>query len=199
MTNKQSRFAQEYLIDLNATQAAIRAGFSAKTAEAAGSRLLRNVKVVEAIQAGQRERQVRTQITADRVLQEVARLAFFDIRKLFDAEGNLKPTCELDEETAAALVRIDIQDVVKDGKRIGSTKRFKFADKTANLSLLMKHLGIQGTEKVEASGPNGGPLEQVHIYLPDNGRNKPMTASRIDTQEGWKFVEFVPKNRNVEP
>lgn len=81
LTPKQARFVEEYLVDLNATQAAIRAGYSARTAEQQGSRLLRNVQVAASVAAGQQDRSGRTEITADRVLQELAKIGFADIRK----------------------------------------------------------------------------------------------------------------------
>ncbi len=69
LTPKQQRFVAEYLVDLNATQGAIRAGYSAKTAEVQGSRLLGNVKVREAVEAGMKARSKRTEITQDEVIQ----------------------------------------------------------------------------------------------------------------------------------
>ena len=69
LTPKQARFVAEYLVDLNATQGAIRAGYSAKTAEVQGSRLLGNVKVREAVEAGMKARSKRTEITQDEVIQ----------------------------------------------------------------------------------------------------------------------------------
>ena len=76
LTAKQKRFRDEYLIDLNATQAAIRAGYSSKTANEQGARLLANVSVQEAIAKATAERSKRTGISQDRVIQELARIAF---------------------------------------------------------------------------------------------------------------------------
>jgi phage terminase small subunit len=78
LTDKQQRFVEEYLIDLNATKAAIRAGYSAKTANEQGSRLLANVSVFAAVSAAQEERSKRTAITADQVLQELWAIASAD-------------------------------------------------------------------------------------------------------------------------
>ena len=88
LRDKHARFVAEYLVDLNATQAAIRAGYSAKTAEQQGYRLLRNVQIAAAVAEGHRKRLNRLDITAERVLNEVARIAFSDIRAHFD---ELKP------------------------------------------------------------------------------------------------------------
>ena len=80
-TSKQSRFVQEYLVDLNGKQAAIRAGYSAKTAEVQASRLLRNAKVQQALQAAMQARSRRTEVTADRVVAEFAKLVVKTKRK----------------------------------------------------------------------------------------------------------------------
>ena len=76
---------------MNATQAAIRAGYSAKTAKEQATRLLSNVHIAAAIAKARADRSERTGITADRVLQELARIAFFDIRKLLNPDGTMKP------------------------------------------------------------------------------------------------------------
>lgn len=81
LTPKRQRFVEEYLVDLNATQAAIRAGYSPISAHAEGGRLLNDVKVAEALKAAMDARSARTEITADRVLRELAKLGFADIRK----------------------------------------------------------------------------------------------------------------------
>ena len=78
LTEKQKRFVYEYLIDLNATQAAIRAGYSPKTAYSMGQRLLKKVEIQAAIQEAMSERQKRTEITQDKVLEEIGKVAFHD-------------------------------------------------------------------------------------------------------------------------
>src|SRR4051812_27986220 len=103
LTPKQQRFVEEYLIDLNATQAAIRSGYSPKTACEQGSRLLANVKVQSAIAEGRKKLAEKAGISTERVLKEYGRLAFLDIRKAFDENGNLRPVHELDDDTAAAV------------------------------------------------------------------------------------------------
>lgn len=105
----------EYLIDLNATQAAIRTGYSAKTAASQGARLLKQSGVARAVQTAQQARAVRTEITQDRVLQELARIAFFDIRRLYRADGSMKDPCELDADTAAALASIEVKEELERG------------------------------------------------------------------------------------
>src|SRR5690349_3808788 len=108
LSEKAACFVQEYLLDLNATQAAIRAGYSEATAYSQGQRLLKHVEVKKAIAAAKKERAERMAIKQDRVLAELARVAFFDMRRLYDAKGNLIPVHELDTDTAAALAGLDV-------------------------------------------------------------------------------------------
>jgi phage terminase small subunit len=144
VTPKQEAFVREYLVDLNASAAARRAGYSAKHADVNGPRLLGNAGIAAAVAAAQQTRAERTEITADRVLKELARIAFFDIRKLYREDGSLKSPTELDDDTAAALVGIDIQETVtaqEDGPII-TTRKAKVIDRTAALTLAMRHLGM---------------------------------------------------------
>ena len=103
LTPKQERFIAEYLKDLNATQAAIRAGYSAKTAVAQGPRLLGNVEVAKALAARQSKQLETADLSAARVLEELRRLAFADIRAVFDENGNLRPIHTLTQEQAACI------------------------------------------------------------------------------------------------
>ena len=145
LTPKQERFVQEYLVDLNATAAAKRAGYSEKTAGEQAARLLTNVKIQLAIQEAQKLLRNRTEITQDMVIRETAKLAFFDIRKMFDKDGKPLDISNLDDDTAAALVGLDVQDVYEfnnDEKQfIGYVKKYKMADKLKALELLGKRFG----------------------------------------------------------
>jgi phage terminase small subunit len=156
VTPKQEAFVREYLIDLNATQAAIRAGYSARTADVQGCRLLADVKVAKEIAKAMQAREKRTGITQDRVLQELARIAFFDPRDLLTEDGRPKPINELSADAAAVLVGMDITEETQpaDGggrETVGYTKKMKLADKVAALGLAMRHLGMLQT-KVELTG-----------------------------------------------
>lgn len=186
LTPKQRAFVREYLIDLNATQAAIRAGYSAKTAYSQGERLLKNVEVDRAISTAMKARENRTEITADRVLQELAKIGFSDIRKavrwqssLINEEDNpdggdvaviktivtnqvqLVASDDIDDETAAAIAEISQNST-------GGMK-IKFHDKRAALVDLGKHLGIF-SDKLEVTGKNGGPIETKDMSANDLGR-----------------------------
>lgn len=142
LTPKQQRFVEEYLIDLNATQAAIRAGYSAKTANRIASENLSKPVLQVKIQEAMAERSKRTEITQNRVLEEYARLAFLDPRKFFDDGGYLKKIKDLggDEAAALSLIEIDVTTIEKDIET--TTVKIKFLDKTKSLNGLAKHLGL---------------------------------------------------------
>jgi phage terminase small subunit len=152
LTDKQLRFVQEYLIDLNATQAAKRAGYSAKTAEQGGAQLLRNIKVAAAIKSAQGARAERTQITQDRVLKEYARIAFSNMKDFaeFGPEGvALKDLAAMDDDAARCVAEVS-ESTSKDGGSV----RFKLHDKKGALDSIARHLGMF-TDKTEHSGHLG--------------------------------------------
>src|SRR3954449_4422091 len=106
LNDRQCRFVEQYLVDLNATQAAIRAGYSAATANQIGARLLANVKVAAAIAEARAARSRRTEVTQDRVVLELARVAFGDPRRVMSwGQGGvrLRPSAELADEEAAIV------------------------------------------------------------------------------------------------
>lgn len=141
---KQERFCQEYIIDLNATQAAIRSGYSKKTAYSIAERLLRNVEIQERLRELQNSRQQRTEITADMVVSELAKIAFFDIRKIFDDNGNLISPTQLDDSTASAISSIKSRIEKQSGEADdwAEVKEYKANDKLRALDMLGKHLGM---------------------------------------------------------
>lgn len=148
MTEKQKIFANEYLVDLNATRAYRVAYPSVKkdeTAAQAGSRMLRNVKVAAYIQERMEERQKRTEITQDRVLEELAAIAFAkatDYAEVKEGQVIIKDTANLDEQQARAIAGIE------EGK-FGI--KVKLNDKEKALELLGRHLGMF-KDKLEVSG-----------------------------------------------
>lgn len=142
MTPKQGRFVEEYLVDLNGTQAAIRAGYSAKTAGWICQELLTKTHIQKAIQERRAALSKKTEITQERVLQEYARLAFFDPRKIFDSTGAPKPIHELDDDTAAAIVGLDVVQVGNAEVGVGDVLKYKLADKKGALDSVARHLGM---------------------------------------------------------
>lgn len=147
LTDKQRRFVDEYLIDLNATQAAVRAGYSKATARQAGAENLSKPVIADAIAAAKDVRSERTGITADRTLLELSRLAFSDIRKVFTDDGLLRPITTLDDDTAAAIQSVKVvtrpgAGVDADGNReVEYVHEIKLADKNSAVDKAMKNVG----------------------------------------------------------
>ena len=142
LTDKQQRFIDEYLVDLNATKAAIRAGYSEKTAGWIGPRLVTKSHIQEAIQKGRAALSKRTGITQERVLAEYAKLAFFDPRKLFDDDGRPLPIKNLDDDTAAAVAGLEVCIKGNGEMGIGEVQKVKVADKKGALDSIARHLGM---------------------------------------------------------
>lgn len=144
MTPKQARFVAEYLIDLNATQAAIRAGYSAKTANEQGARLLAKDSIAVAVGAGKSKQLATADLTATRVLEELRRLAFVDMRAFFDGRGNMRPVNELTPDQGSALAGLEV--IIKNAEAgDGVTDRvhkFKVWDKPRALEMLAKHFAL---------------------------------------------------------
>lgn len=175
LTPKQRRFVLEYLVDLNATQAAIRAGYSRRTAEWIGPQLLTKTHVAAEIEKVMAERAKRTGITADRVLKELARIGFLDIRKAFNIDGSLKPLDELDDDTAAAIVGIEVNEMREDGVFVGYAKKIKLADKIAALEKIARHLGMFN-DKLTLKGDAENPLAILIQHVQGNAL-KPVRLS----------------------
>lgn len=144
LTAKQKRFVAEYVVDLNATQAAIRAGYSKKTANVAGPRLLSNVRIADEIAKKNAKIESKLEVSAERVLQEIARLAFADPRKMFDDNGNLIPIHQLDADTAATIGGFEVVSKSISGgeQEVEHVHKFKVWDKNVALDKLAKNLGL---------------------------------------------------------
>lgn len=166
LTKKQRRFVDEYLIDLNATQAAIRAGYSPKTAQEQSSRLLSNVMVQAAIAERMKDRERRTEITQDKVLNELAKIGFADIRKALRWGSEVQIVNPETGETAISngveLIASDLIDdstaaAVSEISQTANGIRIKLHDKRAALVDIGRHLGMF-KDKIEVTGKNGAPL-----------------------------------------
>ena len=136
LTPKQQLFVEEYLVDLNATQAAIRAGYSEKSAFIIGAENLRKPKIAATIQQAMEKRSERTTVTQDRVVKELARIAFVDPTQVIDfALGTVRD--ELSEDDRAVLAGIKVKNGMCTTER-----EVKLLDKLRALELLGKHLGM---------------------------------------------------------
>jgi phage terminase small subunit len=153
VTPKQARFVAEYLKDLNGKQAAIRTGYSPKTAEIQASRLLSNPKVAAAVSAQTAKQLGKLNITAEMVKERLALIAFQDIRKLHDEHGNLKPIHLLPDDAAAFVAGLEVikKNAAAGDGVIDTVHKIKVVDPVKALEMLAKHFGLL-IERVEHSG-----------------------------------------------
>ena len=164
LTPKQEKFVAEYLVDLNATQAAIRSGYSVKTATAIGTENLRKPQIADAIAVKQGKALRKLDISVERILLERARLAFFDPRKLLDNTGRPLPLQDLDDDTAAAIAGLKVSDkydTPPDGgeRTVSTVLEYKLADKNASLTALEKVNGMY------SSGDEPAGVLNIHVHF----------------------------------
>ena len=162
LNRRQRIFAQEYLVDLNAKQAAIRAGYSPKTAKSVGYRLLTYVDVMAEVTRRLEDRAKRNDVDADRVIEELARLAFGDLRSIVqvvDGKVVVKPSAEWTRDEAATVAEVA---QTRQGIRV------KMHPKLQALEALAKHLGMYVTRldvNLEASLTLGDPASMTDDEL----------------------------------
>lgn len=165
LTAKQARFVDEYLIDLNATQAAIRAGYSEDTARAIGCENLTKPDIQAAIAEAQASRSERTKIDADWVLQRLGEEATADIADLYDEDGNMRPVKEWPLIWRQGLVQgIEVEELFEgrgeDREHIGRVRKIKLDNRVKRIELIGKHVNVQAfREKVSIENPDGTPVE----------------------------------------
>lgn len=185
LTAQQRLFIAEYLIDLNATQAAIRAGYSEKTARQIGAENLTKPVIAQAIETALAKRSERVEITADRVLQELGRLAFFDPRRMYADDGSPLPVDQLPDDVAACIGGIDIviERTGEEAHEVSTVRKYKVNDKFGPLKLLGQHVGLF-KRQLELTGKGGGPV-QVEELGPD--------LSKLSREERAQYAELVRK------
>jgi len=147
LTAKQQAFVSEYLVDLNGTQAAIRSGYSARTADRIAEQNLRKLDIKKAIKEAMDERSERTQLKADAVLKELSHIIFFNVKRIFTADGSLKSLSEMDEADTAAISSMEVAERMAGDSTIRVT-RIKFHDKNRAIDLGMRHLGMYNNDKL---------------------------------------------------
>lgn len=161
MTAKQKRFCEEYLIDLNATQAAIRAGYSPESAQQIGAENLSKPVIRARIDTEIAERSRRTGVNADRVVQELAKIAFVKATDIIDPNTATVRDSATDEDKACIA---SVKYKASSGESSDSVEReIRMCDKLKALELLGKHLGMF-TDKVNVSG---GGVVQIVDDIPD--------------------------------
>lgn len=146
---KQKLFVQEYLKDKNITRAAKAAGFSKKSAHSQGSRLLKNVKVAQAVEAGLEKQLIKAELTGDMIIAELRKLAFVDISKAYKTNGKLLHPHDMPEDVRLSLSSVETDEILMAQMKIGETKKIKLYDKVKSLELLGKHFKVF-TEVVES-------------------------------------------------
>jgi phage terminase small subunit len=157
LTPKQARFVEEYLVDMNGAAAVRRAGYKHSRPDALAYDLLRKQDICDALNAAQRERSARTGITADRVLKEIARLAFADPRAVMAWGPNgvtLRESSELSDDEAAAVA--EVSETWTDAG--GGSRKVKLHDKVAALEKLARHVGLyeeRGDTTIVINNPRG--------------------------------------------
>ena len=149
---QQRTFVLALLADksFNATAAAKVAAYKHPTV--AASKLMKNKIVAAALGKAMRLREERTLVNADKVVVELARLAFFNTRDVFDEDGSLKPMSELSPEIACAISEVETRTTVGRNKQATTTTKYKMHSKLAALELLARHLGILKDQKIQVEG-----------------------------------------------
>lgn len=151
LTPKQQKFINEYMIDLNATQAAIRAGYSQKNAGKIGPELLGKTRIAQAVAAKQQKLAEKTEVTAERIVQELAKIAFSNMQDYAEWSRRgvvLKDSTDIAPDKAAA-----VSELTETTTESGGSLKFKLHDKKGALELLGRHLGMfKDKLEVEVTG-----------------------------------------------
>lgn len=147
LTKKQRLFVDEYLLDLNATQAAIRAGYSTRRATEIGYQLLQRPEVAQAIQAAMAERSKRTEVEADYVIRRLREIDEMDVLDILEDDGSFRSIRDWPRAWRQFLSGIEIAELFEgrgDDRRIaGVLRKVKWPDKLRNLELLSRHVGTE--------------------------------------------------------
>ncbi|MCT7342202.1 terminase small subunit [Pseudomonas aeruginosa] len=147
LTKKQRLFVDEYLIDLNATQAAIRAGYSTRRPTEIGYQLLQRPEVAQAIQAAMAERSKRTEVEADYVIRRLREIDEMDVLDILEDDGSFRSIRDWPRAWRQFLSGIEIAELFEgrgDDRRIaGVLRKVKWPDKLRNLELLSRHVGTE--------------------------------------------------------
>ena len=141
LNEKQKRFASEYLKDLNATQAAIRAGYSEKTAGQIGEQLLKKLEIFQWVEKMQQERSERVRIDADYVLTRLGEIDDMDALDILTDDGAIKPIKDWPKIWRQMISGLDVMEV--GGDTLAIVKKIKWPDKVKNLELIGRHISVQ--------------------------------------------------------
>jgi phage terminase small subunit len=157
LNQRQSAFVEAFLTDGNATQAAIKAGYSPRSASSTGYDLLQNPRIRAALRGRQQKRAQMADVNAASVLRMAQRLAFYDARELFDANGQMMPVHALPDDIAAAVQGLEVEQTP-----LGQRVKYKLADKGAGVDRLMRHLGMYGEDNRQGADAVSQMLAAIH-------------------------------------
>lgn len=164
LTDKQRRFCEEYMVDFNGTQAAIRAGYSEDSARQIATENLTKPSVQDYLAALKSDAAHIYNISKGDLIEELRKIAFFDIRKIFSSNNELIPIIDLDNDSAAAISGIESDEILefdpvaKEKKFVGYTRKLKTNSKIAAIERISKMLGFDAPTKQELSGRDGKPI-----------------------------------------
>jgi len=193
--SKRERFVDEYLVDLNATQAAIRAGYSPKAAKSCGQRLLTFADVAAAIDARKAKRAEKVEVKAEAVLRELQTFGHVDPGDIVDEKGRLLPLKQMPEAVRRAIASVEIEEIW-DGKgdervQVGELKKVKFWPKHRGLEMLGRHIKLFGDEG-DSSVTN---VFQVKV----DQLNIQLDYTRLTVDEHRTLAALLEKAKPVEP
>ncbi len=166
LTAKQEKFCQEYLIHLNATKAALNAGYSPASATEIGCENLTKPHIAARLQEYMIDAQQKTKITLERVLEEIGRLALFDTRMLYDDEGRLLQPHELSEDAARAISSFKSRKETSGsdtGEALDLIEEYKTYDKSKSLDMLMRY--FKAYDEGNQGGPDGAKPQKKRVVI----------------------------------
>ena len=175
LTAKQSAFVAEYLIDLNATQAAIRAGYSARSAGRNADRMMKNDEIKKAIQDAQQQRSERVEVDADYVLRRLVEIDQMDVLDILEEDGSFKHISHWPKIWRQYLAGLDIVEEFSgagsDKVQTGWIKKIKWPDKVKNLELLGRHVNVQAFKDQLSVDANVGLSDRLRAARERSKRN----------------------------
>lgn len=166
LNDRQELFCLEYIKDLNATQAAIRAGYSDKTAQPIASRLLSNVMVQNRITELQDNRNNELKVDASYVLRRLLEIDQMDVKDILNDDGTIKPIVEWPKVWRTSLSGVDVMELAS-GDEASILKKIKWPDKVKNLELLGKHIDISAfSDRIDHTSSDGSLMPVVIELIP---------------------------------
>lgn len=195
MTPKQQRFVEEYLVDLNGKQAAIRAGCSPKSAEVTASKWLRLPKVRALVDEKKAKRTAKVEVKADQVLRELQTFGHVDPAEIVDDDGRLLSLKQMPEHVRRAIASVEIEEIWKgkgdDKVQVGELKKVKFWPKHRGLELLGQHIKLFGDEG------NAGVTNVFQLNVAE--LNVQLDFTRLTVEEHRTLVALMEKATPPKP